>query len=235
MKFTKPSLHLGRKSADVADEAPQVQPARANPFVRPTEQVEAEPAVDNAPLLGDKLELNGATTVLGDQSLAPEKEPVPATDEHGLVLEGVAGGVGVSTIAALCSERVIDTSLAPAVDGAGKVLVTSISAAALQRAEYLRSIDTGGSYRGVILVHHRRIEDVSKGTKNRAKRVARMFPKAFEIRYEPTWADLDRNTTPVPSWKYRRRVNHLVKALNTWAAQPAQTTTEETTTERQEP
>lgn len=235
MKFTKPSLHLGRKSADVADETPQAQSSRANPFVRPTEQVEAEPAVDNAPLLGDKLELNGATTVLGDPSLAPEKEPVPATDEHCLFLEGVAGGVGVSTIAALCSDRVIDTALAPTADGASKVLVTSVSAAALARAEYLRSIDTSGFYRGVILVHHRRAEDVSKQTKNRAKRVARMFPKAFEIPFEPSWADLDMKTTPVPSWKYRRRVRHLVKTLNTWATKPPEQITSETTTEIKEP
>lgn len=232
MKFSKPNLRSARV---MPQGTPQNSPVpKQNPFIRPTEQIEVEPVLDNAPILGDKLELNGATTVLGDPSFAPEKEPVPPTDEHCLFLEGVAGGVGVSTIAALCSERVIDTGLVSAVDGAGKVLVVSVSAAALARAEYLRSIDTNGSYRGVILVHHRRIEDISKGTKNRAKRVARMFPKAFEIRYEPTWADLDMNTTPVPSWKYRRRVNHLVKTLNTWAVQPVQTT-EETTTERQEP
>lgn len=234
MRFFKPSIHLGRKSATISEKT-QVQPPKENPFVRPTEQIEAEPELDNAPILGNKLELNGASTVLGDPSHNPEKEPVPATDEHCLFVEGVAGGVGVSTIAALCSDRVIDTALAPATDGASKVLVTSISVAALTRAEYLRSIDTSGSYRGVILVHHRRAEDVSKQTKNRAKRVARMFPKAFEIRYEPSWADLDTKTTPAPSWKYRRRVKHLVKTLNTWATKPPEQTTAETTTERQEP
>lgn len=233
MKFSKPSIHLGRKSA-AASEKTQVQSPKQNPFVRPTEQIEAEPELDNAPILGEKLELNGASTVLGDPSLVPEKEPVPATDEHCLFLEGVAGGVGVSTIAALCSDRVIDTALAPAADGASKVLVTSVSAAALARAEYLRSIDTSGSYRGVILVHHRRAEDVSKQTKNRAKRVARMFPKAFEIPFEPSWADLDDMNPPAPSWKYRRRVRHLVKTLNTWAKPPEQITSE-TTTERKEP
>lgn len=233
MKFSKPSLHLGRKSAKAADET-QTQPPRSNPFVRPTEQIEAEPELDNAPILREKLELAGATTVLGDPSLAPEREPVPATDEHCLFLDGVAGGVGVSTIAALCSERVIDTALAPAADGASKVLVTSVSVAALERAEYLRSIDTAGLYKGVILVHHRRSEDVSKQTKNRAKRVARMFPAAFEMRFEPSWADLEPKTTPVPSWKYRRRVNHLVKTLNTWA-KPPEHTTPATPTERKEP
>ena len=232
MKFSKPSIHLGRKSATTSEKT-QVQPPKENPFVRPTEQIEAEPELDNAPILGNKLELNGATTVLGDPSLVLEKEPVPATDEHCLFIEGVAGGVGVSTIARMCSEQVIDTALAPAGDGASKVLVTSVSAAALTRAEYLRSIDTDGSYRGVILVHHRRSEDVSKQTKNRAKRVARMFPKAFEIRYEPSWADLDDKTTPVSSWRHRRRVNHLVKMLNTWAQKPTSATIE-TSTERKE-
>lgn len=233
MKFSTPSLHLGRKSAKAADDT-HAEPPRSNPFVRPTELIEAEPELDSAPILGEKLELAGATTVLGDPSLVPAKEPIPATDEHCLFLEGVAGGVGVSTIAALCSERVIDTALAPVIEGASKVLVTSVSAAALKRAEYLRSIDTNGSYRAVILIHHRRGEDVSKQTKNRAKRVARMFPAAFEMRFEPSWADLEPKATPVASWKYRRRVNHLVKTLNTWA-KPPEHTTPTTPTERKEP
>lgn len=183
----------------------------ANPFIRPVTTVEAEPALDRSPILGDRMTLVGAshvpTEVEGRQDVR--------TELGSLNLIAASGGVGVTTLAAACSDRVIDTSEDDHAAGAAGVVVASVARGSLAAAEQMRVEDSTNVLRGLVLVHHRRPEDISADTRAYAKRVARLYPRSFEVRYEPRWPDTEGPVTA--SWAHRRRFTHLVKTLNAWA------------------
>lgn len=194
---------------------PEPQKDPSNPFIRPVTTVEAEPALDRSPILGDRMTLVGASHVPAETEEPTKDAPQVQADAGYLNLIGASGGVGVSTLAAVCSERVIDTSEDEPAAGAAGVVVASVSRGSLAAAERLRVEDSTNTLTGLVLVHHRRTEDVSANTRAYAKRVARLYPRSFEVRYEPRWPDAEGPVTA--SWAHRRRFTHLVKTLNAWA------------------
>lgn len=200
--------YRGKERAETAQE-------NANPFVRPVTTVEAEPDLDRSPILGDQLMMMGATHMVSHDHEPGNDVPGAAPDAGHLNLIGASGGVGVSTIADVCSDRVIDTGEMDPVEGAAGVVVAAVTRHSLRAAEQLRVDDAANTLRGLILVHRRRHEDVSAETRSYAKRVARLYPRSFEVRYERRWPD---STGPVTaSWAHKRRFTYLVKSLNAWA------------------
>ena len=200
-----------RRSNDRVRETEEV----INPFVRPVTTVEAEPDLDRAPILGDQLTMVGATHMVSQDHEPAEVTDAVAADVEYLNIIGASGGVGVTTIAAACSDRVIDTGESPLVEGASAVVVAAVARHSLAAAERLRVNDASNTLRGLILVHHRRHEDVSPQTRTYAKRVARLYPRSFEVRYENRWPDTDGPVTA--SWAHKRRFTYLVRTLNAWA------------------
>lgn len=186
-----------------------------NPFVRPVTTIEAEPDLDRSPILGDQLTMVGATHIVSQGHEPAEDTDAVAEGVEYLNLIGASGGVGVTTVAAACSDRVIDTGESSLVEGASGVVVAAVTRRSLAAAERLRVNDSSNTLRGLILVHHRRHEDVSPQTRAYAKRVARLYPRSFEVRYENRWPDTDGPVTA--SWAHKRRFAYLVKTLNAWA------------------
>lgn len=203
----------GKKSRS-KDREPTMQ-ERSNPFVRPVTTVEAEPDLDRSPILGDQLMMMGATHMVSNDHESGEETYREASDTEHLNLVGASGGVGVSTIAAACSDRVIDTGESAPAQDAASVVVAAVTRHSLAAAERLRVDDAANTLRGLVLVHHRRPEDVSAETRNYAKRVARLYPRSFEVRYERRWPDVDGPVTA--SWAHKRRFTYMVKTLNAWA------------------
>lgn len=204
-----------------------------NPFARPIQRVEAEPDLDHAPILGEREKITGAedfTPSLAQQLEAITNDlPSIATDTECLFLIGATGGAGVTTIARACSDRVIDTGTTKALEGAPVVVVAEVSLHSLHAAEELmiNASRDGRKIKGLVMVHRRRAEDITQIVRSYAKRVARMYPQAFEVRYERTWPDA-LETKPRPSRFHRRRFTQLIRTLNAWAQPTPGTTDEET-------
>lgn len=175
-----------------------------NPFVRPVERVEAEPELDSSPVLGNRDSLAGAVTDTPHEQART-------------VLVPTGGGVGVSTILSHCQGPVEEADFAGLEPTDNAVLVASVAGDSLRRAEEmilaLREDQT--ALAGLVLISHRRSEDIPADTKAYAKRIARLCPRTFEVRYEKTWPD-----QPIedryPSRFHRRRFRSLVASLDQW-------------------
>lgn len=179
-------------------------PGSSNPFLQPVERVEAEPELDFGPVLGNRDSLAGAVTD------APHKRAR-------LVLVPTGGGVGVSTILTHCQSAVEETSFSELEATDNAVLVASVAADSLRRAEEmimsLRERET--ALVGLVLISHRRTEDIPSETKAYAKRIARLCPRTFEVRYEKTWPDQPIENR-LPSRLHRRRFRALIRRLDQW-------------------
>ena len=182
----------------------QVDIGSANPFVRPVEHVEAEPDLDSSPIMGDKETLAGASTDTPHQ-------------QGRLVLVGTGGGVGVSTIRSHCQGPIHESDFAELEATDNAVLVATVSYTSLQQAEamILGLKDAEAALVGLVLVHHRRNEDIPATTKTYGKRIARLCPRTFEVRFEKTWPDQPLEDRK-PSRFHRRRFRTLIKTLDQW-------------------
>lgn len=134
------------------------------------------------------------------QALAaePVEEAEPATPvavtSATLWLVGASGGVGTSTLAGLCSENVVDESERRPTYAGRALLVCSTSASSLEAAQQLARKSASGQLPyelvGLVIVHDRPKNRLTKPTLDFARGVARMFPVAMTAPYEPFWREV---------------------------------------------
>ena len=161
--------------------------------------------MEEDPILGSRDSIRGPQNL--QQRLA--EEPVPAEESAAPVevtpatlwLVGASGGVGTTTLAGLCSEAIVDAA-AQAPEWAGRaLLVCSTSAASLEAAAQLARKSATGQLPyelvGLVIVHDRPKNRITKPTLSFARSVARMFPVAMTVPYEPSWREV--GVTPSPS------------------------------------
>lgn len=171
---------------------------QGNPFITLPEAEPEEDPIDDDPILGSREAVRGPRNI--QQQLAeepseepPEAEPVPVTTAT-LWLVGASGGVGTTTLAGLCSEAIVDGSVQQPVWGGRALLVCSTSANSLEAAQHLARKSASGalSYElvGLVIVHDRPKNRLTKPTLSFARGVARMFPFAMTVPYEPSWREV---------------------------------------------
>lgn len=169
-----------------------------NPFITVPDVEPEEDPIDDDPILGVRDSVRGPKNL--QQTLAaepvveePTAEPV-AISAATLWLVGASGGVGTSTLAGLCSERVVDEAERKPVWGGRALLVCSTSASSLESAQQLARQSAAGtvSYElvGLVIVHDRPKNRLTKPTLAFARGVARMFPLAMTVPYEPSWREV---------------------------------------------
>ncbi|GGG69261.1 hypothetical protein GCM10011374_37110 [Kocuria dechangensis] len=202
-----------RASEPVVVEGPR------NPFVAAPEVIVEEDSMDVDPILGARESIRGPQNL--QQTLAQE----PATDEGTAVpvvstqatlwLVGASGGVGTSTLAGLCSETVADAGVQEPGWACRALLVCSTSAASLDAAaRHARASATGRlayELAGLVIVHDRPKNRITRPTLSFARSVARMFPVAMTVPYEPAWREV--GTTPTPSSTRLRTVLRRIEKI----------------------
>lgn len=176
-----------------------------NPFIPAPEVVEHEDPLDDDPIIGARESIRGPQNL--QQQLAqepvPDEEPAPVVETTAttLWLVGASGGVGVSTLAGLCSEDIADAGVQAPGWSARALLVCSSSASSLEAAASLAraSVDGRLPYElvGLVIVHDRARNRITKPTLSYARQVARMFPVAMTVPYEASWREV--GVTPVVS------------------------------------
>jgi hypothetical protein len=176
-----------------------------NPFVAAPEVIEEQDPMDVDPILGAREAIRGPQNL--QQRLA--QEPVPEEDAPAPVevtsatlwLVGASGGVGTTTLAGLCCEQVVDAGVQEPEWATRALLVCSTSAASLEAAAQLARKSATGQLPyelvGLVIVHDRPKNRITKPTLSFARGVARMFPVAMTVPYEPTWREV--GTTPTAS------------------------------------
>ena len=176
-----------------------------NPFVAAPEVIEEEDPMEDDPILGTRDSIRGPQNL--QQALA--EEPVPAEEPAATVdvsqatlwLVGASGGVGTSTLAGLCSESIVDAGVQEPEWAGRALLVCSTSATSLEAAAQLARKSATGQLPyelvGLVIVHDRPKNRITKPTLSFARGVARMFPVAMTVPYEPSWREV--GVTPSPS------------------------------------
>jgi hypothetical protein len=176
-----------------------------NPFVAAPEVIEEQDPMEEDPILGARDSIRGPQNL--QQSLA--QEPVPAEEAPAPVevtpatlwLVGASGGVGTSTLAGLCGAQVVDAGVQEPEWAGRALLVCSTSAASLEAAAQLARKSATGQLAyelvGLVIVHDRPKNRITKPTLSFARGVARMFPVAMTVPYEPTWREV--GSIPVAS------------------------------------
>lgn len=161
--------------------------------------------MEEDPILGSRDSIRGPQNL--QQALA--EEPVPAEEPAATVdvsqatlwLVGASGGVGTSTLAGLCSESIVDAGVQEPEWAGRALLVCSTSATSLESAAQLARASATGQLPyelvGLVIVHDRPKNRITKPTLTFARSVARMFPVAMTVPYEPSWREV--GVTPSPS------------------------------------
>jgi len=174
-----------------------VTPQR-NPFVNEPEVEPQEDPIDDDPILGQRESLRGPRNIQQTLAAEPveEEEPVApvAVTSATLWLVGASGGVGTSTLAGLCSENVVDESERKPTWAGRALLVCSTSASSLEAAQQLARKSASGQLPyelvGLVIVHDRPKNRLTKPTLDFARGVARMFSVAMTAPYEPSWREV---------------------------------------------
>lgn len=175
-----------------------VTPQR-NPFVNEPEVEPQEDPIDDDPILGQRESLRGPRNIQQTLAAEPVEEAEPAAPvaviSATLWLVGASGGVGTSTLAGLCSENVVDESERRPTYAGRALLVCSTSASSLEAAQQLARKSASGQLPyelvGLVIVHDRPKNRLTKPTLDFARGVARMFPVAMTAPYEPSWREVD--------------------------------------------
>lgn len=176
-----------------------------NPFVATPEVVVEEDPMDVDPILGARESIQGPQNLqqtLAREPVAEEETATPVeVTQATLWLVGASGGVGTSTLAGLCCAQVVDAEVQEPQWAARALLVCSTSAASLEAAAQLARKSATGllvyELVGLVIVHDRPKNRITKPTLHFARGVARMFPVAMTVPYEPAWREV--GTTPSPS------------------------------------
>jgi hypothetical protein len=176
-----------------------------NPFVAAPEVVEEEDPLDEDPILGTRESIRGPQNLqqaLAEESVA-DQEPAapPPVTQATLWLIGASGGVGTSTLTRLCSGSIVDAGVQEPQWASRALLVCSTSATSLEAAAQLARKSVTGQLPyelvGLVVVHDRPKNRITKPTLSYARSVARMFPVAMTVPYEPSWREV--GVTPSPS------------------------------------
>ncbi|WP_157940121.1 DUF6668 family protein [Arthrobacter ruber] len=170
-----------------------------NPFVNEPEVEPQEDPIDDDPILGQRESLRGPRNIQQTLAAEPVEEAEPAAPvaviSATLWLVGASGGVGTSTLAGLCSENVVDESERRPTYAGRALLVCSTSASSLEAAQQLARKSASGQLPyelvGLVIVHDRPKNRLTKPTLDFARGVARMFPVAMTAPYEPSWREVD--------------------------------------------
>ena len=176
-----------------------------NPFVAAPEVVEEEDPMEEDPILGTRDSIRGPQNLqqtLAEEPVAEEKPAAPVdVTQATLWLVGASGGVGTSTLAGLCSGSIVEAGVQEPEWAGRALLVCSTSAASLESAAQLARKSATGELPyelvGLVIVHDRPKNRITKPTLTYARSVARMFPVAMTVPYEPAWREV--GVTPAPS------------------------------------
>lgn len=173
--------------------------SQSNPFVRAPEVEPEEDPIDDDPILGNRESLRGPRNIRQALASDPvdedEKTAAPiAVTTSTLWLVGASGGVGTSTLAGLCSENIVDESERRPTWAGRALLVCSTSASSLEAAQQLARKSASGQLPyelvGLVIVHDRPKNRLTKPTLDFARGVARMFPVAMTAPYESSWREV---------------------------------------------
>lgn len=193
--------------------------APRNPFVAAPAVVVEEDPIDEDPVLGTREAIRGPQNL--QQTLAQE----PATGEETtapvdvaqatLWLVGASGGVGTSTLAGLCSGSIVDAAVQEPGWACRALLVCSTSAGSLEAAARMARASATGrlayELAGLVIVHDRPKNRITRPTLTYARSVARMFPVAMTVPYAPSWREV--GTTPTPSGTRLRTVLRRIEKI----------------------
>lgn len=164
-----------------------------NPFLPTAVQVEAPREIETDPILGSAAEQIGLDAPRSARNVAPAPPatPVPAITKDTVWLVGASGGVGVSTLARLAGESVIDGGMHPPVWQAPAFVVATTHPAGLEAAAELARSHARGDVvydvRGLILVHDR--PKLSRASVQLAKQVAGVYPRTMTVPFIPAWRE----------------------------------------------
>ena len=172
--------------------------SKGNPFLTPLEVVEEEDPIDNDPILGERESVRGPQNIQQTLAEDPVEEEAPAAPvgvtTATLWLVGATGGVGTTTLASLCSENIVDESDQRPTWAGRALLVSSTTGTSLEAAQQLARKSASGllAYElvGLVIVHDRPRNRLTKPTTDFARGVARMFPIAMTVPYEASWREV---------------------------------------------
>jgi hypothetical protein len=171
---------------------------KGNPFITEPEVAPEEDPIDDDPILGHRESLRGPQNIQQTLAEEPVKETEPAASvtvtTATLWLVGASGGVGTTTLAGMCSENVVDESDQRPTWAGRALLVCSTSGSSLEAAQQLARKSASGQLAyelvGLVIVHDRPKNRLTKPTLDFARGVARMFPVAMTVPYEASWREV---------------------------------------------
>ncbi|MFJ6003603.1 DUF6668 family protein [Arthrobacter sp. NPDC092385] len=171
---------------------------KGNPFITAPEVAPEEDPIDDDPILGHRESLRGPQNIQQTLAEEPVKETEPAASvtvtTATLWLVGASGGVGTTTLAGMCSDNVVDESDQHPTWAGRALLVCSTSGSSLEAAQQLARKSASGQLAyelvGLVIVHDRPKNRLTKPTLDFARGVARMFPVAMTVPYEASWREV---------------------------------------------
>ena len=171
---------------------------KGNPFITEPEVAPEEDPIDDDPILGHRESLRGPQNIQQTLAEEPVKETEPAASvtvtTATLWLVGASGGVGTTTLAGMCSDNVVDESDQRPTWAGRALLVCSTSGSSLEAAQQLARKSASGQLAyelvGLVIVHDRPKNRLTKPTLDFARGVARMFPVAMTVPYEASWREV---------------------------------------------
>lgn len=164
-----------------------------NPFVPAAAPAEKPEEIESDPILGDVLVKEGLGAPRMARDVAPATVPPenPRVTSETVWLLGASGGVGVSTLAALAGENVIDGGVHAPPWQAPVFVVAATHASGLEAAAELARANARGDVaydvRGLILVHDR--PKISKASVQLARSVAGVYPRTMTVPFIPGWRE----------------------------------------------
>lgn len=190
----------------------------ASRFLPPPAPAEEEAAVRELDVIvGEREFLPGvqdSSAALSAELRVPEPAPVRVAariSQRTLWLVPACGGAGVSTLAGLLGEHVLDaTEQAPIWSGRA-VVVAPTHPGGLAGAERLALAKARGELTydvvGLVWVHDR--PNLSDATGRECRRIGAMFPRFWSMPYEAAWREP--GTEPVP---HRHNTKTLIRSLS---------------------
>lgn len=164
-----------------------------NPFLHTVEAEEVPQEIDTDPILGNAAELTGlgAPRMARDIASAAAAPPAPSITADSVWLVGASGGVGVSTLAQLAGDSVVDGGLHEPAWQAPVYVVASTHPAGLEAAGELARANARGDVaydiRALILVHDR--PKLSRATVQLAKQISGVYPRTMTVPFIPAWRE----------------------------------------------
>ncbi len=165
----------------------------SNPYLRPAEPAPVFESLPVDPIIGNALHVEGLSHALSVRGVAgrrPRPQP-PQTTPDSVWLVGASGGVGVSTLAELGGDLLVDGGLFAPPWGASTYVVAATHPAGLSAAtEFARAKARGEvafNVLGLLLVHDR--PKLSKPSLQLARSVAGLYPRTWTVPYMPAWRE----------------------------------------------